>query len=52
LKELLDEMERQRKYSASEPLLPEAINLIQTELHKYDKFNLPHVFVVFGASVG
>jgi len=45
-----DEMDRQRKYSASEPLLPEAINLIQTELHKYDKFSLPHVFVVFGAS--
>lgn len=46
-----EEMERQRKYSASEPLLPEAINLIQSELHRCDKFSLPHVFVVFGASV-
>lgn len=46
-----DEMERLRRYSESEPLLPEAIHLIQTELHKYDKFSLPHVFVVFGASV-
>ncbi|KAI6224756.1 Glucose-6-phosphate 1-dehydrogenase [Aphelenchoides besseyi] len=45
-----EEMERQRTYSASEPLLPEAIDLIQKELHRHDKFALPHVFVVFGAS--
>lgn len=46
-------LERSRRTSASEPLLPETIefikeNLIQSNYH----FELPHVFVVFGASVG
>ncbi|CAD5226688.1 unnamed protein product [Bursaphelenchus xylophilus] len=46
----VEDMERQRRISASEPLLPEAISLIQEDLRKTETFQLPHVFVVFGAS--
>lgn len=46
-----EEMERQRRVSASEPLLPQAISLIQEDLRKCVTYKLPHVFVVFGASV-
>jgi len=37
----------------SEPLLPDTIKFIKENLEKYGSvhFELPHVFVVFGASV-
>ena len=40
-----------RKYSVSEPLLPEAVDLIQKELQRHGVDERAHVFVVFGASV-
>jgi hypothetical protein len=42
-----------RAFSSSEPLLPETIKLIKENLEKYGQvhFELPHIFVVFGASV-
>ena len=41
-----------RAFSSSEPLLPETIKFIKENLEKYGAvhFELPHVFVVFGAS--
>ncbi|KAL3108098.1 hypothetical protein niasHT_017592 [Heterodera trifolii] len=42
----------QRTFSLSEPLLPETIKFIKESLEKQGElhFELPHVFVVFGAS--
>jgi glucose-6-phosphate 1-dehydrogenase len=42
-----------RAFSASEPLLPETIQFIKESLERDGSvhFELPHVFVVFGASV-
>uniref|UniRef100_A0A183CTM1 Glucose-6-phosphate 1-dehydrogenase n=1 Tax=Globodera pallida TaxID=36090 RepID=A0A183CTM1_GLOPA len=41
-----------RSFSLSEPLLPETIKFIKESLEKQGElhFELPHVFVVFGAS--
>ncbi|KAI1733116.1 glucose-6-phosphate dehydrogenase, NAD binding domain-containing protein [Ditylenchus destructor] len=47
-----EEMYRQRAASASEPLLPEVIQFIKDGLKQSHtcNFEVPHVFVVFGAS--
>lgn len=45
--------ERSRYNSASDPLLPETIQFIKKNLQQSNyNFEIPHVFVVFGASVG
>jgi hypothetical protein len=43
-----------RKFSPSEPLLPQTIAFIRSSLHRHAEYQyeqLPNVFVVFGASV-